>query len=231
MKTYSTEIIKDECAKINEGNRIDIKETDEYLALRSEMQSITNVKAMYCIAMYTVAFASWGLFFSNRCENEFKGTELLLLLPFFFFIVLQEKISELTEIHIKMQAIIWVHFNTIYESNCIKYKHLLYGENGPTFISRIIKIQSYHLSVAGVLIQMYNLIIKLERADIWTNFNMMTDSFVDVTIAFGTLLLSIIAMTFIFVRYWHSRDGEIRLIDMAVTIRNQKDIDDKRVSM
>lgn len=196
------------------SNLSKIEINDEYLAMKNELNNISSIKNNYIIALFAGIIAFWGYALSPR-ENY---VAFLMVLPQFFIYLIQDKLMMLTDLHIRIQAQIWVTYNSVYESSYIPIFHEIYGDRKQTFFSRLRKIPAFYMGSINVMIVL-----------IMTIYTRKDDN--DMTQWYIVLGLVVITQIVIFIKFWNFRNGELLLIAYAEEMMDNSEINQFKEEM
>lgn len=218
----------DELAKkadaINTIDRIGVDE--EYVAMKNELNNISSIKNSYVIALFAGMMTAWGYIFMAN-EKISPNPYILLIIQCFIYII-QIRWSALTSLHIRIQAYIWVIYDTFYESSYISVSQAIFGPRTPTFFSRLKKIPAFYMGTANVVAGILYFGVKVVTSDTYLVYkdtlkclcSVMEEKWQWILV----LVIIVIIQIVIFVRFWNSRDGELNLIATAEVIKDNAEI-------
>lgn len=208
MIKYSYLSDEDKLSKSNEINMIPkVKLDDEYIAMKNELNNISSIKNNYIIALFAGIIAFWGYLFPY--DDQYDA--YMMLLPHFFIYVIQDRLMMLTNLHIKIQAQIWVIYQTFYESSIMSLSKAIFGSRKQTFFSRLRKIPAFYMGTINVLIALIKMINKK-----------MTNS--DTYHWVIVLCILIVFQIAIFIKFWKYSNGVLTLLSYAEEMKDNSDI-------
>ncbi len=176
----------------------------EYSAMKNELNNISTIKNSYIIALFTATIVFWG--YIIPATDDYVA--FLLLLPHLFIYIIQKRLMSLTNLHIKINAQIWVVYETIYESSLISLSESINGSKKQTFLSRMRNIPAFYMGAINILIGVVRLINSDNKLP-W-------------------IVSCIIAVFFqmrIFIKFWDYRNGDLTMLAYAEETKNNVDVE------